>query len=147
MSEPLVITLPIPDRRISPNATRGQSKKAALGKSRRIKSHRRSAAIATKKLLGEQYHQHGLTVPTFAGYSIAHFFKTAAFRDDDNADGACKSYRDGIADALGIDDRKLPKLLLSTIAKDAANPRVEITLHLSPPETPARSAGAPLQDM
>jgi crossover junction endodeoxyribonuclease RusA len=131
MPEPLVITLPIPDRRISPNASRGQSKKAALGKSRITRRHKTKARVLTLELLGEQYHKHGLSVPTFAGYSIAHFFKTAAFRDDDNADGACKAYRDGIADALGINDRHFPKVALSTFAKDAINPRVEITLHLS----------------
>jgi hypothetical protein len=27
--------------------------------------------------------------------------------DDDNAIGSCKAYRDGIADALGVDDRQM----------------------------------------
>jgi len=129
----MTIVLPIPDRRISPNATRGQSRGAALAKARRVRLHRTRARIETKKQLGLHYHAHGLPVPQFAGYSLAHFFKTAAARDDDNADAACKAYRDGIADALGLDDRKLRKLRLSTIAKDAACPRVEITLHLTDP--------------
>ena len=53
-----------------------------------------------------------------------------AFRDDDNADGSCKAYRDGIATALGMDDKRLKKCLLSTFANDAECPRVEITLHI-----------------
>lgn len=129
----MTIVLPIPDRRISPNASRGQSKKAAIIKSRHTKRHRGKARILTKKALGEHFHQQGRGVPVFIGYSIAHYFPTAQARDDDNADSACKAYRDGIADALGIDDRHFRKLKLSTIAKDAANPRVEITLYTSLP--------------
>lgn len=125
----MTIVLPVPDSRIGPNASRGQSRGAAIAKSRRIKLARRRAKLATLELLGLQYHAKGLPVPAFTGYTLAHFFRTAAFRDDDNADGACKAYRDGIAEALGIDDRQLPKLALSTMAKDAAHPRVEITLH------------------
>lgn len=125
----MTLSLPIPDPRIGPNASRGQSRRAALGKARLVKRHRLRAKLLTLELLGQQYHAHGLPVPRFTGYSLAHFFKTAAFRDDDNADSACKAYRDGIADALGIDDRTLRKVRLSTIAKDAAHPRVEITLH------------------
>ncbi len=74
------------------------------------------------------------SLTTLFGYSLAFFFKTAAFRDDDNADGSCKAYRDGIAQALGIDDKTFKKIKLSTHAKDAANPRVEITIYTK--ETP-----------
>lgn len=129
----MTITLPIPNRRISPNGQRGQSRGAAIAKAALVKAHRTRARLETKKQLGIHYHAAGLPVPAFTGYTLAHFFKTSAWRDDDNADAACKAYRDGIADALGIDDRQLPKLALSTRHKDAARPRVEITLHTSPP--------------
>ena len=129
----MTIVLPIPDRKISANSSRGQSKKAAIIKSRHIKRHRSRACTFTKKALGDLYHKQGRGVPQFIGYSLAHYFPTAAVRDDDNADSACKAYRDGIADALGIDDRQLRKLKLSTIAKDAGNPRVEITLYTELP--------------
>lgn len=125
----MTIVLPIPDARISPNASRGQSRRAAMGKARLVKRHRLRAKLLTLQLLGTQYHAAGRPVPAFTGYSLAHWFKTANFRDDDNADGACKAYRDGIAEALGIDDRQLRKVRLSTFAKDALNPRVEITLY------------------
>lgn len=125
----MTLTLPIPDRRISPNAQRGHSKGAAIAKARLVREHRLRAQLLTLEALGTHYHAHGRPVPAFAGYSLAHYFPTAAFRDDDNADAACKAYRDGIATALGLDDRHLRKLRLSTFAKDAANPRVEITLH------------------
>lgn len=129
----MIIVLPIPDRAVSPNGSTGHSRKAIIIKSRKIKRHRRRAEVLTKAAIGDHFHKQGKPVPRFVGYSLAHYFKTAAHRDDDNADGACKAYRDGIADALGLDDKRLPKLKLSTIAKDAANPRVEITLHTSLP--------------
>jgi hypothetical protein len=128
----MTIVLPIPDRRISPNAQRGHSKGAAIAKARLVREHRTRAKLRTLEAIGHLYHAQGRPVPGFVGYTLAHFFPTAAWRDDDNADAACKAYRDGIADALGIDDRLLPKLALSTMDKDAANPRVEITLHTTP---------------
>lgn len=120
----VTLCLPIPARAISPNGRRGQSKAAAIRKSNLVKAHRELAKLMMREVVT------GAAGPLeFAGYSLAHFFPTSAFRDDDNADGACKAYRDGISDALGVDDRRLPKVLLSTIAKDAVCPRVEVTLH------------------
>jgi len=129
---PITITLPIPDRAVSPNAQRGQSKWAAIKKSKIVKAHRfRALVLVHNKLLNIR----PIPAPSeWAGYSLAFFFKTAAFRDDDNADASCKAYRDGIADSLGINDKGFRKLKLSTHAKDAKNPRVEITIY--PKETP-----------
>jgi hypothetical protein len=58
-----------------------------------------------------------------------------AFRDEDNADGACKAYRDGICDAFGMSDKNFCKMKLSTREKDAKNPRVEITIYFNEPES------------
>jgi hypothetical protein len=121
----LTICLPLPPREISPNARRGQSRFAALKKSRAVKKHR----VLAKIVLGSALVKHGIERPAFTGYSMAFYFRTSAYRDDDNADGSCKAYRDGMATALGIDDRNLRKSALSTHAKDAKCPRVEITLH------------------
>jgi hypothetical protein len=74
----------------------------------------------------------------FCGYSLAFFFKTAYFRDEGNAEGSCKAYIDGICDALGINDRNFNKVALTTRAKDAANPRVEITIYSKTPTQEAR---------
>ena len=120
------ITLPIPDREVSPNASRGQSRWAAIKKSRLVKEHRVNAAWATREaMLPEHIHA------TPLGYSLAHFFPTLAFRDEDNADGACKAYRDGICDAFGMSDKNFCKMKLSTREKDAKNPRVEITIYFN----------------
>ena len=118
------ITLPIPDREVSPNASRGQSRWAAIKKSKLVKLHRVNAAWAAIEAMP--------TCPfnaTALGYSLAHFFPTMAFRDEDNADGACKAYRDGICDAFGMSDKNFCKMKLSTREKDAKNPRVEITIY------------------
>jgi hypothetical protein len=123
------ITLPIPDREVSPNAARGQSRWAAIKKSKLVKKHRECARIATLFALKP----HNCKAPL--GYSLAHFFPTMAFRDEDNADGACKAYRDGICDAFGMSDKNFCKMKLSTREKDAKNPRVEITIYFTEPET------------
>jgi hypothetical protein len=77
-------------------------------------------------------HPDDLLKMTPIGYSLAHYFPTYRFRDEDNADGACKAYRDGICDAVGTDDANFCKIELSTRAKDANNPRVEITVYFEP---------------
>ncbi len=123
----LTMSLPIPDRAISPNARRGQSRWAAIKKSMVVKQHRKLAMSSTLYAVNI----HGVDSVKWVGYSLSFFFKTAAFRDDDNADASCKAYRDGCAQALGVDDRTLKKIRLSTHAKDSSNPRVEFTLHRS----------------
>lgn len=120
----ITICLPIPIQAIGPNASRGQSRKAALRKSRAVREHKTLARLMMKDALVVL----GVEKPLFSGYSLAFYFRTAAFRDDDNADASCKAYRDGIAAALGIDDRGFRKLALSTHAKDAACARVEIRI-------------------
>lgn len=125
----IILMLPIPSREISPNARRGESRWAAIKKSKIVKQHRLWAknAMLVPIMRGEV--GDWLAV----GYSLRHFFETAALRDDDNADGACKAYRDGICDALGINDKRLRKVALSEIAKDTERPRVEITLYFEKP--------------
>lgn len=120
----ITLSLPYPPTAISPNAARGQSRWAAIAKSRIVKFHRLLAKNSMHEALSKQEY-----LFEFVGYSLAHFTPTILARDDDNGDGACKSYRDGIADALVIDDRSLKKLKLSTTQKDASCPRVEITIY------------------
>ena len=121
----ITLALPYPPTAITPNARRGESRWAAIAKSKAVKRHREIATVTMRAAMHQM-----LSTDVFTGYSLAHFFPTMAFRDDDNADGSCKAYRDGIATALGMDDKKLKKCLLSTFAKDAGCPRVEITLHI-----------------
>lgn len=131
----LTIWLPLPAREVSPNAVRGQSKWAALKKSKAVKRHRSLARMLAVDALA----RHGLAGKSFGGYALAFFFKTAAFRDDDNADASAKSYRDGVAEALRMNDRDLKKCRLSVMAKDAVNPRLEMTIF---PNVLAHAPGA-----
>ena len=83
-----------------------------------------------------------MSAPAFYGYSLAFHFRTSAHRDDDNADACCKSYRDGMAAALGINDRHFKKLALSTHATDPRCPRVEVTLWNAGAVTPGEKGEA-----
>lgn len=121
----LTVSLPIPDRIVSPNAHRGQSRWAAILKSKAVKEHRKRARYTVEAAI----EKHALQSAKWCGYSLAHYFETMRFRDDDNADGSCKAYRDGCADALRMDDKALKKTKLSTQAKDAECPRVEFTIY------------------
>ena len=89
------VTLPWPDRALSPNAP-GQhwAKKA-----RAVKAAQNTAWALTLEAL------QGRKVPWASVNIHWHFHpKTANRVDDDNAEASCKPYRDGIAKALGIDD-------------------------------------------
>ena len=120
----ITLCLPLPARSVSPNAQTGNSKIAAIRKSRATKMHK----LLAKLELGNALLRFRIDTPSFIGYSLAFFFRTSAYRDDDNADASFKAYRDGLADALGVNDRNLKKLALSTHAKDATCPRVEVMM-------------------
>jgi hypothetical protein len=113
----MMITVPIPDPCLSPNARchwtkRNKAKNAAKGQ-----------AIAA--LFGVW--ASGLESPLVM--NVRWFGKTENVKqlDDDNAWARLKATRDGLAFALGIDDRNIRQGTME-FAKDAANPRLEITL-------------------
>jgi len=89
-----VIQLPWPDKALSPNGRAHWAQKA-----RAVKTARREAWGIT---LAEM---DGRTV-SWQAVDLHWIFrpKTANTPDEDNIEAACKAYRDGIADALGIDD-------------------------------------------
>lgn len=115
----MTITLPLPDKRLSPNARIHWQKRRTL-----IKQCRERAKLEVLRKIGIN------TPPKFEGYSLAFYYPDARRRDDDNTEGSfgVKAFRDGIADALRIDDYNLRKLTVSTFQIDRANPRLEITL-------------------
>jgi crossover junction endodeoxyribonuclease RusA len=116
----MTITLPLPSAKLSPNARVHWRTRAAL-----TKLHRQRAKFRTLEAAGLS------TPPAFAGYSLAFHWPNDRRRDDDNAEASTKAYRDGIADALHLDDFNLPKLSVSTFRVDREKPRLEITLHPS----------------
>lgn len=115
----MTISLPLPDRRLSPNA-RGHW----TGLSKAKKKHRELAYLTTKSAL------QGKPSPAVSRYRLEFFFKVNRRRDDDNFSAACKAYRDGIADALGIDDTDIRQAEAPEMRIDRTNPRLEF--HLLP---------------
>lgn len=114
----MTVTLPIPSRLLSPNARISWRARNSL-----TKLHRQRAKLRTLEAAGLN------TPPPFTGYSLAFHYPDARRRDDDNALASTKAYRDGIADALHMDDFNLRLAAVPTFAIDRTNPRLEITLH------------------
>lgn len=123
----MTITLPLPDRRIRPNGRAHHMVKHRLTKRARGRARLATLALTLARRQAP---------PSYLGYSIAAYFPTARLWDEDNTLAACKAYLDGIADALGVDDRGWHLMGAPAIARqiDRANPRVEITFH--PAHTP-----------
>lgn len=127
------IVLPWPDRRLSPNARLHFRVTAAL----KAKA-RRDAAYITYDAMPyglREVRQH------FAGdcpivYQVAFYPPDNRHRDDDNMIGMFKAARDGIAEALGVNDRRFkPEYRFEEPCKPG---RVEVWL--SPLSTGKKSA-------
>lgn len=90
----LVIELPWPDRKLSPNARPNRFDKARATKKARAEARMVMSSHAREL--------EGLT----GALSFQAMFNPPVRRnhDDDNLMASIKAYRDGIADALGIDD-------------------------------------------
>lgn len=94
-----MIELPWPDRALHPNARPHWATKAKAVKIARKYGHGITLAA-------------GFNSNTFKGYDgklhlwIDYYAKTRNYPDADNCLSASKAYLDGIADALGINDRR-----------------------------------------
>jgi crossover junction endodeoxyribonuclease RusA len=90
------VTLPWPDKHLSPNARCHWAVKA-----RATKDARHAARVLTLQATK-------MRRPKWDGAALHWEFhpKTRNTPDDDNAKASTKAFRDGIADALGIDDSK-----------------------------------------
>jgi hypothetical protein len=67
--------------------------------------------------------------PTITGYTLHFHFPTKRRQDDDNVAAMFKSSRDGIADALQMDDRNLRILTGPEITYSAADPHLTVNLY------------------
>ena len=115
----ITIILPIPARKLSPNARVHWAEKAKL-----TRAARKAAYFAALEALN-------LRKPpgwSKARLDVKAFFKTRNFPDPDNLTASMKSSIDGIADAgIILDDKSLwPER--PVFEKDASNPRVELTI-------------------
>jgi crossover junction endodeoxyribonuclease RusA len=98
VDKPLVIklTLPWPHKDLSPNGRAHHFAKARAAKAARLLAW----GLTLEAMKGRQ--------PTSEAIALHWDFhpKTANLPDGDNAEASVKAYRDGIADALGINDAK-----------------------------------------
>lgn len=93
----ITITLPFPDMRLSPNQKNGKH----WGATHRLKQSVKAEAWWLAK-------QTAVTPLKFKRLRVTHDFypPDKRNRDDDNVIGAFKHARDGVAEALGVDDGK-----------------------------------------
>jgi hypothetical protein len=70
------------------------------------------------------------TPPPITGYTLHFHFPTKRLQDDDNAAAMFKSSRDGIADALQIDDRNLRILTGPEMSYASTDPHLEVRLYV-----------------
>lgn len=117
----LKITLPLPSKPLNPNRRNHWSKR-----SKAVKEARNVAKLVTLAAL------EGQAAPPIVSYSLHFYFKTAARRDDDNAAASFKSYRDGIADALRIDDHGITMRNSPEMNVDKLKPRLVVKLYTQP---------------
>lgn len=101
---PLRIVLPWPDKRLNPN---GRAHRMA--KYRVAKAYRETCRLHAKNVINQEgWNLKALREHVAAGGHLHLFLDfhppNRARRDDDNLVSAFKSGRDGLADALGIDD-------------------------------------------
>lgn len=96
------VVLPWPDKGLNPNARLHWAPKAKLKATAR--DYARIATYeAMQRYLATQAHYEG---EHKLGVTVTFYPPDNRRRDDDNMVGSFKAYRDGIADALGVDDRR-----------------------------------------
>lgn len=97
----LTVTLPWPDRRLFPNARVFWATKA-----KQVRIHRRFAyfeALKIQELIPPEVRA-DQTKSIF--YTITYTPKINRRRDEDGIIASCKSYLDGVSDAIGINDQR-----------------------------------------
>jgi len=115
----ITITLPLPVRKLSPNARVHWAEKAKL-----VRASRKVAHLAALEALNLRKPPGWLK----AKMEIRAFFKTRNFPDPDNLTASMKSSIDGIADSGIIANDKSLWPERPVFEKDAENPRIEITI-------------------
>lgn len=116
----LCITLPLPERRLSPNYTVG-SIGGRMAKAAAVKRYRHLAWATAMKAAGR-----GFEPMRAAAVELKFFYRDSRSRDKDNALASMKAAMDGIADAeIVINDADFTYLPV-TMSVDRAQPRVEV---------------------
>lgn len=95
----LTVTLPWPDRRLFPNARVFWASKA-----KQVKTHRRLAYFEALKIQEAIPAEVRSDETKSIFYRIIYTPKINRKRDEDGIISACKSYLDGVSEAIGIND-------------------------------------------
>jgi len=108
------ITLPWPDKRLSPNARMHWAQKAKAAKLARAHAH--WEAFKALGIMREQNPEHvaALKAAEHLHLHLDFYPRDRRRRDDDNLLSMFKPYRDGLADALQVDDSRFishPRLM------------------------------------
>lgn len=140
---PLVVKIPhTPDPRLSPNARGNPLKRGDDGESKvsLTRTLRQSARLSTQSLLNRS------PWPRPAGDMRLHLLiawpssrANKELPDDDNAIASCKALRDGIADALAVNDKRMRSGGVDQIIDPDGQGYVIATI--TPMETPPCTAG------
>ena len=122
----ITLTVPIPDRCLSPNSRAHWSRKAKATREARL-----------RRLLSGQLkamREAGIKPPQWdlAETRVTFYWPTAHRRDADNAMRRMKPMRDGLEDAGVVADDAGLIHWPATMRKDADNPRAEITITPTP---------------
>ena len=117
-----MIVLPWPDKRLSPNA---RTFWAVLAK---VKKQAREEACTLTTVALPLKDKHAIAAQDGRIEIDVRFYPPdARHRDDDNAIASFKAARDGIADALGVDDRRFrPTYYFMEPAKPG---KIEVVIH------------------
>lgn len=106
------IILPIPSKKLSPNARVHWAVKAET-----VEAHRRLAALETFNQIGPSHR--------FKSYRLHFYWPDNRVRDGDNGGSRCKAFLDGVADCIGQDDSEW-QFDGVRFNIDSENPRLEI---------------------
>lgn len=117
------IVLPWPDRRLSPNArVHWRVKHAVKAPAREAGKYATYEAVAGGMREARAAFAGDQPIPV----TITFYPPDKRLRDDDNMIGSLKSFRDGIAEALGVNDRRFRPTY--QFAEPQKPGRIEVTL-------------------
>lgn len=108
------------DRRITPNGRIGH-----MGRAKLVKERRTAAYWATYDAIGLDGCD--LQPPLQLDFRIE-WEQGRTIMDDDNAKASMKPIRDGIADALGIDDRDMESVGMEQLETETLGGRILVTV-------------------
>lgn len=116
-----MIVLPWPDRRLSPNARMHWAHLAKVKK-----QARHDARILTTLALSLKQKREIAAIDGKILMTVTFYPPDARHRDDDNMIASFKAARDGIAEALGVDDKRFRPIYKF---EDPSKPgRIEVTI-------------------